>query len=111
MRGAALRTIQRRVDRLAADRQVGRKFVLLHWTHPYEQCPSCGFDLDAHCSTAALAEAQAAGRMGAAAPAFIWYSTADVDACPGCGGALPPPGSSGGVSFRRAQLVRCDHAR
>ena len=89
MRGSTLRTIRNRVDRLAAECLVDREPILVHWMDGYERCPSCGYDLNAHSSTAALAEVQERNGPAAAAPIFIWFSTAGLDACPACGGALP----------------------
>jgi len=38
------------VTRLAATYQVDRQpeTIFIRWAHPYDRCPACGYDLDAH---------------------------------------------------------------
>ena len=82
MRWLGLHSVRQRVDRLATQSGlVGSDGpILISWVFEFPLCPSCGYDLDDHAKSAALAEAQAAGRCG-----FVWVY--ELTTCPSCGWA------------------------
>jgi hypothetical protein len=59
MRGSTLRAAWTRVTSLAAAYQVQwePETIFIHWTHPYDRCPACGYDLDSHSRAASVAKA------------------------------------------------------
>src|ERR1019366_321771 len=105
MRGANLRAILNRVDRLVAETQAHPGTLYMRWIHSFDACPFCGYDLDGHCGAAALATARMRARPGAPPPRVVFYSVRDLKACPACARALPddgePPGSRGTTSIDR----------
>ena len=91
MRRASLHAIRSRVQRLAqACGSADEQRLVIHWMNPYDNCPSCGYDLDGHAFKQAVVEAEA--RDGPDPPpnrvVFYWWPKS-LKACPQCGGPLP----------------------
>ena len=91
IRRGNLQAIRSRVERLAeacgADKE---NVVVIHWMQPYDNCPSCGYNLDGHARDEALAKAREADRpeTPGRGVVFYWWPR-DLSTCPICGQALP----------------------
>jgi hypothetical protein len=90
MRQTRLQAIRSRVERLAqACGTTDDEPLLVHWGNPYDTCPGCQYDLDAHACREAIAEAEREG--GPDAPSrkviFYWWPKT-LTACPQCGVSL-----------------------
>ena len=68
----------------------------VHWSHPYDDCPHCGFDLDQYACTQAIADADASdAREAPDLPVhrrvvFYWWPQT-LTACPHCRQPLAYP--------------------
>jgi hypothetical protein len=102
VRGSTLRAAWTRVTRLTAAYQVDRQpeTIFIRWAHPYDRCPACGYDLDAHSRAAAVAEAQAADGAGAPPRRVIFYGVDDLESCPTCGVIMPNGDECAGTGAR-----------
>ena len=91
MRRASLRAIRSRVERLAdacgADEE---PTIVIHWLHAYDNCPSCGYNLEAHARDQALEKARREDGPDARKRrvVFYWWPSM-LGACPRCGATLP----------------------
>lgn len=87
MRHSSLQSIRSRVERLADQYEPKEPEVLLiHWKNPFDNCPECGCDLDAHARGQVLAKVQ---RDGDKRQIFFYWWPNMLDKCPDCGGPLP----------------------
>jgi hypothetical protein len=79
------------VDRLAEATGADDEDVLIvHWLQPYDNCPSCGYNLDAHARDEALAKAREANASDAPARGVVFYWwPRSLSSCPNRGQVLP----------------------
>jgi hypothetical protein len=91
MERGSLQAIRSRVERLAEACGGDREDVLvIHWMQPYDNCPSCGYNLDGHARDEALAKAR--DEAGPETPirgiVFYWWPRS-LSKCPKCSEVLP----------------------
>jgi uncharacterized protein (DUF983 family) len=91
MKRATLPAIRSRLDRLAREFGADAEATLvIHWLQPYDNCPTCGYDLDAHArdETVERARRKDGVEAGARRVLFYWWPQM-LGACPHCGASLP----------------------
>jgi hypothetical protein len=91
MKRTSLPAIRTRVERLA--RACGAdapQTLIVHWVQPYDTCPACGYDLDAHARDEALEKARCEESPDARpCRVLTYYWPHTLGACPRCGASLP----------------------
>lgn len=91
MKRASLPAIRSRVERLAREYDAdAEETLIIHWLQPYDNCPTCGYDLDAHARDETVESARREEGPDAPTPRvlFYWWPRM-LGACPRCGATLP----------------------
>jgi hypothetical protein len=91
MRQTSLQAIRSRVERLAqACGTTNEEPFVVRWGTPYDNCPGCGYDLDAHACREAIADAEREDWPDSLPRRVIFYWWPKMLAtCPRCGVSLP----------------------
>ena len=89
MRGSSLSAIRARVERLVSAWPSSPEPLFVSWVPPYERCPCCAADLEAHAQAAAFAEAVEGHAPREPPPKLVFYSIDELTTCPQCGTPLP----------------------
>ena len=90
MRNASLQAIRSRVERLAeAWKRDAQELLFIRWRTPYDNCPGCGYDLDAHARNEALPKSATTAPDSAPQRVIFYWWPGTLKTCPRCGGELP----------------------